>query len=1400
MRRFLQECSHFFNIKQNPAHAGAAGTAHVPQGLTLRRGWAFGVPQQPLFTKYGWLLLLLFCMASVPAVAQTGLSAKPQVVYDNDVENGAAGTPRRIVVTNTSGSALVINSIALTGKDAGEFQPGNLPQLPATLAPNDSVALTVAFAPASIGLKTAVINITTSDSLNSLSVPLRGLGTAGIGSTNEPSLQALFNLFQISVSAGDDAPATNVINSNTASRKAALLGDEVPLQQFRKAGPGNVVIEPLAVFGPTASNPVVGMGWYASGNRNSRQELFTVANNPASNAQTAQVAYNGTTVFDPGTATFGFYSRWPFFKNRALYSEDSLNIFKDSIPHHVRVYPYIKQGVREPDAYVVAFEEDTSGFDYQDILFIVRNVRPAANDTTIRLAPKADAFVARNSGNTNYGMDTALQVQAVGQNGAARNTLLSFPLQATNDIQLARLRLYGRNKTGAQVARLQVAGLVPADWSENNITFNNAPAAEDTALGTLLVGGAEQYYELDVTSFVKARFARGKSADFVIRDTAAQQQNVLFNSREHGANPPQLVIATSAVVPAGNADLFIENLDRFPANDRFVASRLQNRWTRDTVPPYRYNANHDTAQVRIRNNGASPLVVKGLELSNKNNWKYLRLGKTNFDTTAFPLIINPGAFTDLTLQFIHNDPLTDREIRLLVDTLVILSNDATTPRKLLWLQGLWQRYGEGSREPTAQQTIRAFGFKTETGFPSDGKDPDQGNAAKPKGDEILTSYFVRADSLKPVTIRQMSAYHGCCTQTENIEWFPKGDKNNRKSVVRHIGDDAQSLLPRRTLATGLPAEGSFSTTGAFGFRVGPNDYSDTLLTPYDSLGNRKIGIRVWKAIDFGGNIIPDTYIMANDYLGSDFTNYDYNDNMYYVTNVRPELGPAGASLLTPTPSAFEFGEKLTGTVSSAILNLQSGGKTYPGGASDPDITIKSIAIVGENKGEFRAAMPQKTTLVPQETTTLAVNFKPLSEGLKIADLLIYYNNSRSPLRVPLYGIAKDSGTTVNLHYRIKGGSDTAVTINGNKWESDNAYAFDNLEPYINPQVKEIEATDDDALYFIEQSSDSTKRPFRYVLPLDSGAYAVRLHFSEVYFGTPGKGLNGGTGSRVMGVVMENEVKIANLDIVKEAGVAAALVRNVPVKVTDGKLDMNFTATVNRPSLSALEVYSFKRTTPVPPPADTTTPPPLVDTTVVPPPPPPTDTTVTPPPPIDTTTTPPPPTDTVTTPPPVDTVIVTPPPPVDTVIVTPPPPVDTVVITPPPVDTTTPPPPVDTVVVTPPPPVDTVVVTPPPPVDTVIVTPPTDTTITLPPPVRLLVYPNPNTGRFTVVFPLTRRQTVKFLITDVVGRRYGEEKIVGDAGNNKKEIDLTRLRLKPGTYLLEMYYEEKRRDVLKILLE
>jgi hypothetical protein len=482
------------------------------------------------------------------------------------------------------------------------------------------------------------------------------------------------------------------------------------------------------------------------------------------------------------------------------------------------------------------------------------------------------------------------------------------------------------------------------------------------------------------------------------------------------------------------------------------------------------------------------------------------------------------------------------------------------------LHGLLQRRGAGSSEPYAQEIIDAFGFKTKVGFTK--QDPDLGDSSKLKGDEIKPSYFVRANPAFPVTITQMGSYHSCCVSTERIQWYVKGS-STLTTLYTVVVQDAQRLLPRVSTTSGALATATFNPTTPFGFKIGSLDWTDAVKNP-----SFKIGIRVWKAYDSKGNIIPNSYIVSNDYLGTPGTNYDYNDNAHSVTNVRPEIGAAFFSTLSSTPSALDFGEKILQTTDSLQLTIKSDGQTYANGSSDPVVKISSVQIIGENKSEFSAALPPITTLNPQQTTTIKVKFKPLSQGLKIADLLVYYDNSQSPLRVPLYGIAKTSGTTVTANYRIKAGSSTPITINGKTWSADTPYAFDNLQPSTNTALHQIAGTDEDTLYLKEQSSNANKKPFRYEMTVPNGDYVVRLHFAEIIWGAPGGGSTGGAGTRVMSIKLEGQYRLVNLDVAQEVGSATAVIKNFPVTVTDGKLNIDFSATVDRPMVNAIEVYSF----------------------------------------------------------------------------------------------------------------------------------------------------------------------------------------------------------------------------------
>ena len=288
----------------------------------------------------------------------------------NDVQGGAASTAQTVTLRNTGNANLTISSLTLSGTDANQFQLTNKPTLPVTLTAGSSTQVSIAFNPTTIGFKGSLLQIKSNDPDTPLAtVTLRGLGTKGLGGSNEPSLQWILDTYQIPINVGDPDPTNNSLPTTVP------LGDEVLLPQFQKAGTGSVTVQPIAVFGPQSSSGIVTrFGYYTLSNPASKRQLFTV---PNVSYQSVNPSISGSQSFDPGTAYFGFYSSWPFFNNRTLYSEDNLNTFTGAIPHHVRVYQFKNpNGTVVPNTYVVTTEENTSGFDYQDIILIVRNVKP----------------------------------------------------------------------------------------------------------------------------------------------------------------------------------------------------------------------------------------------------------------------------------------------------------------------------------------------------------------------------------------------------------------------------------------------------------------------------------------------------------------------------------------------------------------------------------------------------------------------------------------------------------------------------------------------------------------------------------------------------------------------------------------------------------------------------------------------------------------------------------------------------------------------------------------------------------------------------------------------------------------------------------------------------------------
>jgi len=364
---------------------------------------------------------------SAQASPEPFVQITPEEVITDDIVGFGPGGNITVFITNT-GNAPLDNPVAeLSGPNADEFTV-DASSMPATLGANSSTSVVLNFDPLNIGPKFAVLTVS-GDNGNAASIDLKGLGKEGLGGTREPSLQHILDTYEFAIDVNDQDNSTNIIDLPNGQTYNDLLGDELVGQLFQRATDAPVTVEVLAVYGPESADPIVGFGWYQEGNPNTTEELFTVRNNVSRNGQTLNPIVTGILEFDPGGSTFGFYNRWPFFNNRILYSEDELNTFSGSIPHHVRVYEV--PGV--DNTYIIATEEHTSGFDYQDIVVLVRNVEPLPFVPTPAIAATPlELYPEGRYGIQGYFRDTA-------------SVIISNP--GTDDLEITDIQFGGANGT-----------------------------------------------------------------------------------------------------------------------------------------------------------------------------------------------------------------------------------------------------------------------------------------------------------------------------------------------------------------------------------------------------------------------------------------------------------------------------------------------------------------------------------------------------------------------------------------------------------------------------------------------------------------------------------------------------------------------------------------------------------------------------------------------------------------------------------------------------------------------------------------------------------------------------------------------------------------------------------------
>ena len=104
----------------------------------------------------------------------------------------------------------------------------------------------------------------------------------------------------------------------------------------------------------------------------------------------------------------------------------------------------------------------------------------------------------------------------------------------------------------------------------------------------------------------------------------------------------------------------------------------------------------------------------------------------------------------------------------------------------------------------------------------------------------------------------------------------------------------------------------------------------------------------------------------------------------------------------------------------------------------------------------------------------------------------------------------------------------------------------------------IGGTADGTLYQTERWGN-----FSYSIPVANGNYSVTLKFAEFFYSAPGQ--------RIFSVDINGQTVISNLDIYTKVGTNAAYDVVIPVSVTSGAININFSGQVQNPKVSAIKI-------------------------------------------------------------------------------------------------------------------------------------------------------------------------------------------------------------------------------------
>lgn len=160
------------------------------------------------------------------------------------------------------------------------------------------------------------------------------------------------------------------------------------------------------------------------------------------------------------------------------------------------------------------------------------------------VGPNADSYVRDGAyANTNYGNSGYLETRSTSNVGYNRAVYFRYDVSlASPTVQSAKIRIYG-SYSGEGYVPVGVFSVASNAWDEGTITWNNSPVNSYYPLATTYVSSAAQFWEWDVTNYVRNQRIAGKTElSFALINQATTPYIASWSAREAFYQYPELEI------------------------------------------------------------------------------------------------------------------------------------------------------------------------------------------------------------------------------------------------------------------------------------------------------------------------------------------------------------------------------------------------------------------------------------------------------------------------------------------------------------------------------------------------------------------------------------------------------------------------------------------------------------------------------------------------------------------------------------------------------------------------------------------------------------------------------------------------------------------------------------------